>query len=128
MTSHVGRLYSLATALLVFFVLWVGIAAHPWASAGTDPRVAALVVREQQLRRDSVIVHKIVAARWTVYKVQLAQRKTAIAAAQRRQSRLNAAAAAAAARAPVATVGASSSQSPAVRIVNLPPLTVTRTS
>jgi hypothetical protein len=126
MTSHVGRLYSLATALLVFFVLWVGIAAHPWASAGSDPRVAALVAREQQLRRDSVIVHKIVAARWTVYKVQLAQRKTAIAAAQRRQSRLNAAAAAA--RAPVATVGASSSQSPAVRIVNLPPLTVTRTS
>ena len=61
MTSHVGRLYSLALALLVFFVLWVGIAAHPWASAGTDPRVAALVAREQQLRRDSVIVQKIVA-------------------------------------------------------------------
>jgi hypothetical protein len=88
--------------------------------------VAALVAREQQLRRDSVIVHKIVAARWAVYKVQLAQRKTTIAAAKRRQSRLNAAAAAA--RASVPTVGASGSQSPAVRIVNLPPLTVTRTS
>jgi hypothetical protein len=73
-----------------------------------------------------VIVHKIVAARWTVYKLQLAQRKTVIAAAQRRQSRLNAAAAGA--RAPVATIGASGSQSPTVRIVNLPPLTVTRTS
>jgi len=124
MTSHVGRLYSLALALLVFFVLWVGVAAHPWASAGTDPRVAALAAREQQLRHDSLIVKKIVAARWTVYKVQLAQRTKAIAAAQRRQSQLNAAAAAVA----QAPAGRSSSQGPGVRIVNLPPLTITRTS
>jgi hypothetical protein len=124
MTNHVGRLYSLALALLVFFVLWVGIAAHPWASAGTDPRVAALATREQQLRHDRLIVRRIVAARWTVYRVQLAQRKTAIAAAQQRQNQLNAAAAAVA----QAPAGPSSAQSPAVRIVNLPPLTITRTS
>jgi hypothetical protein len=127
MTSHVGRLYSLALALLVFFVLWVGIAARPWASAPTDPRVAALVAREQRLRHDSLIVKRIVAARWAVYKLQLAQRNTAIAAAQRRQSQLTAAATAAV-RAPVATVGLGSPQNPAVRIVNLPPLTITRTS
>ncbi len=127
MTSHVGRLYSLALALLVFFVLWVGIAARPWASAAADPRVAALVAREQQLRHDSLIVKRIVAARWAVYKLQLAKRNTAIAAAQRRQSQLTAAATAAV-RAPVATVGLGSSQNPAVRIVNLPPLTITRTS
>ena len=63
MTNHVGRLYSLALALLVFFVLWAGIAARPWATPATDPRVAALVAREQQLRHDSVLVKKIVAAR-----------------------------------------------------------------
>jgi hypothetical protein len=123
MTSHVGRLYSLALALLVFFVLWVGIAAHPWASTGTDPRVAALATREQQLRHDRLVVERIVAARWSVYRVQLAQRKRAIAAAQRRQNQLNAAAAVA-----QAPAGPSGVQSPAVRIVNLPPLTITRTS
>ena len=131
MTNHVGRLYSAALALLVFFILWVGIAAHPWAATTTDPRIAALAAREQQLRHDSVVVKKIVAARWSVYKVQLAERNRAIAAAARRQSRLNAANAAAAAVAPqsqLAMVASSSSASPAVRIVNLPPLTITRTS
>jgi hypothetical protein len=129
MTNHVGRLYSAALALLVFFILWVGIAAHPWATAATDPRIAALAAREQQLRHDSVVVKKIIAARWSVYKVQLAQRNKAIATAARRQSQLTAASTAAAAvQAPVAMVGSSSSPSPAVRIVNLPPLTITRTS
>ena len=133
MTNHVGRLYSAALALLVFFILWVGIAAHPWAATTTDPRIAALAAREQQLRHDSVVVKKIVAARWSVYKVQLAERNKAIAAAARRQSQLNAANAAAAAvavapQSPLAMVASSSSASPAVRIVNLPPLTITRTS
>jgi hypothetical protein len=127
MNNHVGRLYSLALALLVFFVLWAGIAAHPWVAAGTDPRMAALVAREQRLRQDSVIVKKLVAARWAVYRVQLAERNAVIAAAAQRQSQLNAASAAAA-QTPVAVVGPSSSPSPAVRIVNLPPLTITRTS
>jgi hypothetical protein len=127
MTSHVGRLYSLALALLVFFVLWTGVAARPWASAAPDPRLAALIAREQRLRHDSVLVKRIVAARWEVYKVQLAQRNREVAAARLRQSQVNAAAAAAAA-APIASVGPSSVQSPAVRIVNLPALTITRTS
>jgi hypothetical protein len=129
MTSHTGRLYSLALALVLFFVLWAGIAAHPWvsASASADPRAKALVAREQQLRRDSVIVKKLVARRWAVYRVQLAHRKAEIAAAHQRQL----AATAAAARAPVVSASYSPSSygaSPAVRIVNLPPLTITRTS
>jgi hypothetical protein len=129
MTNHVGRLYSAALALFVFFILWVGIAAHPWAAATTDPRIAALAAREQQLRHDSVVVKKIVAARWSVYKVQLAGRNRAIAAARRRQAQLNkASAAAAAVQAPPAMAGSSGSASPAVQIVNLPPLTITRTS
>ena len=121
MTNHVGRLYSLALALIVFFVLWAGIAARPWATPATDPRVAALVAREQQLRADSVLVKKIVAARQAVYRVQLAQRNSAIAAAKQRQV-ISSTAVASVAPASVAPA------SPAVRIVNLPPLTITRTS
>lgn len=116
MTNHVGRLYSLALALIVFFVLWAGIAARPWASPGADPRAAALTAREQQLRRDAVLVKRVVERRWAVYRVQLAQRNTAIAAARRRLS------------AAAASVSNVSSTGPAVRIVNLPPLTITRTS
>lgn len=127
MTNHAGRLYSLALALLVFFVLWVGIAAHPWAAPVTDPRIAALASREQQLRHDSVLVKKIVAARWAVYRVQLAERHRAIATAERRQRQLNAAGAAAV-QMPVAASGSTGFSSPSVRIVNLPPLTITRTS
>lgn len=114
MTNHVGRLYSLALALIVFFVLWAGIAARPWATPATDPRAAALVAREQQLRADSVLVKKIVAARMAVYRVQLAQRNTVIAAAKQRRQ--------------VISSTAVTPASPAVRIVTLPPLTITRTS
>ena len=95
MTNHVGRLYSLAVALLVFFVLWVGIAAHPWATAAPDPRMTALVAREQHLRHDSVLVQKIVAARFAVYRAQLAERRKVIATAVARQNQANAASAAA---------------------------------
>jgi hypothetical protein len=125
MTSHIGRLYSLALALLVFFVLWAGIAAKPWASANADPRLTALAAREQQLRQDSLLVTKIVNARWAVYRTQLAQRKLSIAAAKQRQAAaVTAAAAPVVAAAPVSAGTAS----PVVRVVNLPPLTITRTS
>jgi hypothetical protein len=124
MTNHIGRLYSLALALLVFFVLWAGIAARPWASATADPRLTQLAAREQQLRHDSLLVTKIVNARWAVYRTQLAQRKLSIAAARQRQ-----AAAVTAAAAPVVAAPAPvSTASPVVRVVNLPPLTITRTS
>jgi hypothetical protein len=118
MTSHVARLYALAAAVVLFFVLWAGIAAHPWStqsSAPPDPRVAALAAREQRLRHDAVVVRRIVRARFAAYRVHLHRRQAAISAAKRAQ-----AAAAAAAATPVAT--------PSVRVVTLPPLTVTRTS
>jgi hypothetical protein len=120
MTNHVGRLYSLALAVVVFFVLWAAIAAKPWATTATDPRLAALVAREHQLRHDAVLVKKVVAGRWAVYRVQLAHRKAAIAAAQQRQL------ATASYQAPAA--GYSGGAAPAVRVVMLPPLTITRTS
>jgi hypothetical protein len=124
MTSHTGRLYSLALALLVFFVLWAGIAAHPWAPANADPRLTALATREQQLAHDRTLVTKIVNARWAVYRTQLAQRKLAIAAVKQRQ--LTAAVTAAAV--PAAAPASPNTASPVVRVVNLPPLTITRTS
>jgi hypothetical protein len=98
MTNHTGRLYALAASLAAFFVLWAGIAAHPWQAAASDPRLAALAQREQLLRRDARLVRQIV------------------------RQRTSAAAARAKARSATAVAP------PAVRIVTLPPLVVTRTS
>jgi hypothetical protein len=113
MTRHVGRLYALALALVLFFLTWTTVAARPWARSArhaVDPRAAALVAREQRLRHESLLVQRIVQKRWAVYRVELRNRKAQIAAAQ--QAQLAAAPAAA----------------PSVRVVTLPPLTITRTS
>ena len=106
MTSHVGRLYAAAAALLVFFVLWAAIAARPWQSksATADPRLAALVKREQQLRREAVLVQRIVDRRAAAYRSALTQRRTLLASAE------------------------TTAPSPSVRVVTLPPLTITKTS
>ena len=110
MTSHVGRLYSLALALLFFFLAWSVFAARPWVtSAQSDPRVAALAAREQRIRHETLVVQRIVQKRWLVYRAALKQRKALI---ETRQAQLAAAHVA----------------GPSVRVVNLPPLTVTRTS
>jgi hypothetical protein len=117
MTSHQGRLYALALAVVVFFLAWAVVAAHPWAkSARADPRLNALAIREAQLRREARLVQKVVAARWAAYRVQLKARRAQIA-------RVNAAAAAAAAQAAAAPVAAGP-----VQVVNLPAHVITRTS
>jgi hypothetical protein len=109
MTSHVGRLYALAVALLVLFLTWTAVAAQPWvAPAGQDPRLAALAAREQRVRSQSIAVRNIVQHRWAVYRAQLRTRNREIAAAKHTR--------------------ALAAQAPSVRIVTLPPLTVTRTS
>jgi hypothetical protein len=107
MTDHVARLYAIVTGVLLFFVSWAAVAAHPWAPRpAQDPRIAALAARQQRVQLDSVRVKRIVDARWAAYNRRLAAR--------------NAAAATIAAQ-PV-------SAQPSVRVVNLPPLVVTRTS
>jgi hypothetical protein len=123
MTSHHGRLYTLALALVVFFLAWAVIAAHPWATASPDPRLRTLALREAQLQREAKLVRKVVAARWARYHVQLKARRALIA-------RVNAAAAAAAAQAAQAAAAATAAPAAApVQIVNLPPAhVVTRTS
>jgi hypothetical protein len=94
MTSHTGRIYAIAIALVVFFLAWAIVAARPWQTTAADPRLSALAVRQSQLQRDAKLIRQLAAAR-------LAAGHAAPAAA---------------------------GSQPAVRIVNLPPLTITRTS
>jgi hypothetical protein len=116
MTNHVVRLYALAVSMLVLFLTWAAIAAHPWASnrAAADPRVAALQAREQRVRQEAIVVRRVVAGRWRRYRVALTVRQHQIATAQHQQ------------RQALASVAATSA--PSVRVVSLPPLTITRTS
>jgi hypothetical protein len=122
MTSHHGRLYALALALVVFFLAWAVVAARPWATASADPRLKALALREAQLRREAKLVQKVVTARWATYRVRLKARRAEIA-------RVNAAAAAAAAAAATraAAAPAAAGTGP-VQVVNLPAHVITRTS
>ncbi len=132
MTNHVVRLYAFAGALLVLFLTWAAVAAHPWApQAGSkaDPRWAALVAREQRLRHESVVVQRVVARRWRVYRVRLAARRQAISAAvSRHQRQLAAARASASLASSYSTPASGYSAAPSVRVVTLPPVTITRTS
>jgi hypothetical protein len=109
MTSNVGRLYAVAIAILVFVLTWTAVAARPWATATkVDPRLRSLAAREQRIRLESAAVTRIVHHGWAVYRRQLVSRRAQIATAQRMQ--------------------AAPSASPSVRVVTLPPLTITRTS
>lgn len=114
-TNHVARLYALALALVVFFLAWAVVAARPWSTPTADPRLRTLAARETQLRREAQLVNRVVARRWETYRRALHARRMQIAAA----------------KAHAAQVAASYSAPPAtrsVRIVTLPPLTITRTS
>jgi len=105
MTSHVARLYALILGVLVFFVAWAAVVAHPWATTGaSSSQLAALAARRQRVHLESLRVQKIVALRWSTYRRALAQHT--------------------AAPAPLASAPAS----PSVKVVTLPPLTVTRVS
>jgi hypothetical protein len=106
MTSHTGRLYSLALALVVFFLAWAAVAAHPWGAPAADKRLTALAAREAQLKQEAKLVHQLVQQRTVAYQAQLKLRRAQLARAQ--------------------TIAAA--PAPAVRVVNLPPLTITRTS
>lgn len=117
MTSHTGRLYALALALVAFFLSWAVVAAHPWATAAGDPRLQALAAREAQLRHEAKLVNQVVSQRWALYKSELQTRRLQIAAAKTRATHLAASYSASAAPA-----------SSSVRVVTLPPLTITRTS
>jgi len=128
MTNQIARLWTVVIGVVVFFLAWAAIAAHPWqTSTSIDPRLSALAARRQVLQREAVQVNRIVNRRFAAYRVALARRRSAI-------SRANIAAAAAAATQAQAQAQAISapvytpSATPAARVVTLPPLVITRTS
>lgn len=126
MTDHVARLYALVAGVVVFFVAWAAVAAHPWqgsttTAAAADPRLAALAARQHQLRLESLRVQRIVERRWAAYRVALHKRNAAIAAAQR-----SAATVAQSVSAP--SYAAAAPPAPAVNVVTLPAQVITRTS
>ena len=108
-TSH--RLYAVVTAVVVFFLTWAAVAAKPWATPKQDPRLAALAQRETRLRADAKLVQQVVDQRLAAYRIALRARQAQIASAQARSLQV-----------------AQTAAAPAVRVVNLPPLTITRTS
>ena len=110
-TSH--RIYAVAAALVIFFLTWAGVAAKPWATPKPDARIAALAQREARLRADAKIVGQIVDRRQAAYNIALRQRQAQIAQAKARS---------------LQSAQTASVTSPSVRVVNLPPLTITRTS
>jgi hypothetical protein len=147
MTDHVRRLYAAAAGVLVLFLTWAVVAAHPWqtpARSAQDRQLAALHRRELRVRWEAVRVRRIVRHRWASYRVALHRRQLEIAAVRHSHDAALAAARAAAARAAAtasaAQVVASAPQAisaapvsapaaaPTVRVVSLPPITVTRTS
>jgi hypothetical protein len=113
-TNQVGRLYAVALALVLFFLTWAVVAARPWSAPGADPRLKALAAREAQLRREAKLVNTVVARRWTVYRAALHARQVEIAAAKARSAQV--------------AMSYTAAPSAGVRIVTLPPLTITRTS
>jgi hypothetical protein len=57
-TDHAPRLYALVGSILGFFLVWAGIAAHPWAqtSSSTAPQSVALEMYSQRLNADAALV------------------------------------------------------------------------
>jgi hypothetical protein len=90
-TSHIGRIYVVAGALVVLFLGWAAVAAHPWDPAPVDPRAAALDERRAQVRQEAADARRIVAARWERYEARLAGRRRAIDRAWHRRKRAEAA-------------------------------------
>ena len=101
MTSHVGRLYTAAIGLVVFFLAWAIVAAHPWGARRTSPQLVELAARRLRLEHEAKLARLIVAQRWAAYRAELKLRKARVGSA-----------------------GAGGT----VRVVDLPPLTITRTS
>jgi hypothetical protein len=66
MTSHVGRLYVLVSAILVFFLSWAAVAARPWpadpVASRFDSSLAALRDREQALEEKLALARRLIAA------------------------------------------------------------------
>ncbi len=129
-TSH--RLYAVVAAAVIFFVSWATVAAKPWATTKPDPRLAALAQREQRLLSDAKLVQQVVDARRAAYRLALKARTARIAAVKAQAAAAQARSLQVSQSTPQVSQPApqvsQSAAAPAVRVVNLPPLTITRTS
>ncbi len=85
MTNQIGRMYAIAGAVVVLFLGWAAVAAHPWDAAPVDPRVAALNERRAKVRHDAAEAKKIVAVRWERYEHRLAKRQRLVKKAWQRR-------------------------------------------
>ena len=125
-TSH--RLYAIVIAVVVFFLSWAAVAAQPWATTSTDPRLAVLAQREQRLRADAKLVQQVVDARTATYRQALKARNAQIAAVKAQAAAAQARSLQVSQSTAASSPASQYSAAPSVRVVNLPPLTVTRTS
>ena len=98
MTKLVMRVYAAIISFVVFALAWV-LLANPRPADNMNATPAALAVREQRLEAESIRVSRLVEQRWARYRAALAAGNVAPPPA-----------------------------APKVRVVTLPPLTVTRTS
>ncbi len=87
MPNHIGRIYVIAGALVVLFLGWAAVAAHPWDATPVDPRVAALNDRRVQVNQQAAEAKRIVAARWKRYERRLAVRRRAVNLAWKQRKR-----------------------------------------
>ncbi len=117
MTNHVGRLYAAAFGVLVLFLSWAAVAAHPWATPKASPQLQLIALREQALKRETALVNTILRQRAVAAKrAQLIATQSARQAQQVQISQ------------PVQAARPVQSAQPSVRVVTLPPLTITKTS
>lgn len=128
MTDASHRLYAVVIAVVVFFVSWATVAAKPWATTKTDPRLAAIAQREQRLRVDAKLVQKAVERRTAAYNLALKARQKQIAAVKAQAAATATATQARSLASSPSSAGSAQSTATVVRVVNLPPLTITRTS
>jgi hypothetical protein len=113
-TNATARAYAIAIALVVFVVAWAAISVHPFASAsGKDRRIAALELRERELKRESVRVRRTVERRFADYRRKLRRRQRAIADIQSANRR---------------AVAAQAAATPSVSTVSIPAVTATGSS
>ncbi|MGZ4380295.1 MAG: hypothetical protein ACXVZ2_06225 [Gaiellaceae bacterium] len=114
MTNHVGRLYAAAVGVVVLFLSWAAVAAHPWATTKASPQLQLIALREQALKRETALVNTILRQR------AAAARTTKLIAAQSARQSQQAQ--------PVPISQPVQAAQPSVRVVTLPPLTITKTS
>jgi hypothetical protein len=98
MTKHIARLYVLVAGVLTFFLAWAGVAAHPWAPTAAQDPRIAALAARQQ---------RIHLQSVRVQKIVNARWSSYRGALASRNL---------------------TAKAPSVRVVNLPPLVVTKTS